>query len=418
MIKLKQCFSSVVTLTAITLFAANVNANNISSATVTGIHSTTFDGPISSSNPSKLSGGSNVTFSDAGTTHGGVTESGKGILKYDGDNLYLGSVLLPDLDIVINSAGTTTVATSGAVLNLSAPKTDTTSGSFSVDGGSNIVADFSDFGAATVSCSGPACPGIPFLNLDGLNYTIVGNLSPEGGDTLTLTLETNNGSLLSVQFVTEPVSITANIASAEVIGIHSTTFDGPISSSNPSKLNGGSNVTFTNAGTTHGGITSTGIGIIDFDGDQLNMGSVLLADLDIVINSAGVTNVQTSGAVLNLSAPKTDSTSGSFAVDGGSNIVADFSDFGAATVGCSGPACPGIPFLNLDGLNYTLEGSVTAAGGDVLILTLETNNGSLLAVRMVTVENAEPANIPYPPLAISLLAMLLGGTVMYRKYQS
>ena len=416
--KFKQCFSSVIKLTAITLFAANVNANNISSASVTGIHSTTFDGPISAGNPSVLNGVSNVTFTAVGTTLGGVTETGKGILKFDGDNLYLGSVLLPDLEIEIVSGGTTFVGTSGAVLNLSAPKVDTNTGTFSVDGGSNVVADFSDFGAATVSCSGPACAGIPFLNLDGLNYTIVGNITPEGGDTLTLTLETNNGSLLAVEVVTAPVSITANIASAEVIGIHSATFDGPITAENPSVLNGVSNVTFTNAGTSIGGITSTGIGIIDFDGDKVNMGSILLPDLDIEIDSGGTTFVGTSGAVLNLSAPKVDATAGSFSVDGGSNVVADFSDFGAVTKTCAGPACAGIPFLNLDGLNYTIDGSVTAAGGDVLILTLETNNGSLLAVRMVTVANAEPANVPFPPLAIGLLAMLLGGTVMYRKYQS
>lgn len=416
--KFKQCFSSAIKLTAITLFAANVNANNINSASVIGIHSTTFDGPISASNPSKLSGGSNVTFTAVGTANGGSTETGKGILKYDGDRLYLGSVLLPDMDVVINANGVTNVTTSGAVLNLSAPKTDTSSGSFFVDGGSNVVADFSDFSATTISCVGVACPGIPFLNLDGLNYSIVGNISAAGGDALTLTLETNNGSQLAIQVVTEPVSITANIASVEVIGIHSTTFDGPISASNPSKLSGGSNVSFVSAGNDHGGITETGIGLIEFDGDKLQIASMLLPDLDITINANGITDVTTSGAVLNLSAPKSDTSSGSFFVDGGSNVVADFSDFSAATVSCSGVACPGIPFLNLDGLNYSIDGTVTEAGGDVLTLTLETNNGSLLAVRFTTVANNEPVSVPFPPLAISLLAMLLGGTVMYRKYKS
>lgn len=416
--KIKTCFSSIIKLTAITLFSANVTANNISTVTVLGIHSSTFDGPISGTNPSKLSGGSNVTFTSVGTANGGSTETGKGILKYDGDNLYLGSVLLPDMDVVIDASGITNVTTSGAVLNLSAPKVDTSTGSFSVDGGTNVVADFSDFGATTTSCTGVACPGIPFLNLDGLNYTIDGNLTAGGGDVLTLTLETNNGSQLAIQVVTEPVSITANIASAEVIGIHSATFDGPISGTNPSKLAGGSNVTFSAAGTSHGGITDTGIGIIEFDGDNLVLASLLLPDLDVVINASGVTNVTTSGAVLNLSAPKTDTSAGSFSVDGGTNVVADFSDFGSVTKSCSGVACPGIPFLNLDGLNYSIEGTVTDAGGDVLTLTLETNNGSLLAIRFTTVVSAVPASVPFPPLALSLLAMLLGATVMYRKYQS
>ncbi|MDB4453580.1 hypothetical protein N9123_01500 [Pseudomonadales bacterium] len=393
-------------------------ANNINSASVIGIHSTTFDGPISGTNPSKLSGGSNVTFVSVGTANGGSTETGKGILKYDGDTLYLGSVLLPDMDVEIDASGITNVTTSGAVLNLSAPKTDTSSGSFSVDGGTSVVADFSDFSATTVSCVGVACPGIPFLNLDGLNYTIVGNITAGGGDVLTLTLETNNGSQLAIQVVTEPVSVTANIASVEVIGIHSTTFDGPISGSNPSKLAGGSNVTFSAAGTNHGGITDVGIGIIEFDGDNLVLGSLLLPDLDIEINASGISTVTTSGAVLNLSAPKSDTASGSFSVDGGTSVVADFSDFSAVTTSCVGVACPGIPFLNLDGLNYSIEGAVTEAGGDVLTLTLETNNGSLLAVRFTTVASAESVSVPFPSLAISLLAMLLGATVMYRKYQS
>ena len=413
--KIKTCFSSIIKLTAITLFSANVTANNIGAVSVIGIHSSTFDGPISGTNPSKLSGGSNVTFTSVGTANGGSTEIGKGILKYDGDNLYLGSVLLPDMDVVIDASGITNVSTSGAVLNLSAPKTDTSTGSFFVDGGSNVVADFSDFGSTTISCVGVACPGIPFLNLDGLNYTIVGNITPLGGDVLTLTLETNNGSQLAIEVVTEPVSITANIVSAEVIGIHSATFDGPISGTNPSKLAGGSNVTFTTAGTSHGGITDYGIGIIEFNGDNLVLASLLLPDMDVVINASGITNVTTSGAVLNLTAPKTDASAGSFSVDGGSNVVADFSDFGSVTKTCAGVACPGIPFLNLDGLNYSIDGAVTAAGGDVLTLTLETNNGSLLAIRFTTVANT---NVPVPPLAISLLAMLLGATVMYRKYQS
>ena len=114
--------------------------------------------PLVVTNPSKLSGGSNVTFVSVGTANGGSTETGKGILKYDGDTLYLGSVLLPDMDVEIDASGITNVTTSGAVLNLSAPKTDTSSGSFSVDGGTSVVADFSDFSATTVSCVGVCMP--------------------------------------------------------------------------------------------------------------------------------------------------------------------------------------------------------------------------------------------------------------------
>ena len=100
--KIRTCFSSIIKLTAITLFSANVTANNIGAASIEGIHSVDYDGEISPTNPSKLSGGSNVTFTSVGTANGGSTETGKGILEYDGDNLYLGSVLFPDMDMVIN----------------------------------------------------------------------------------------------------------------------------------------------------------------------------------------------------------------------------------------------------------------------------------------------------------------------------
>lgn len=395
----------------ISVFATSVSANNIASGGIIGIHSTTFDGPISASNPSKIDGGSAVSFNSVGTAHGGITEQAIGILKWNGDKAYLGAVLLPDMDIVITSGGLTTVAASGATLNLKAPVTDNSSGSFFVDGGSNIVADVSSFSDVTVSCSGIACPGIPFLNLDGLSYTLDGNITPAGGDTVTLNLTTNNGSLLRVEVVTEPLSVLANVASVEVLGIHSTTFDGPISASNPSKLDGGSSVSFVSVGTDNGGITETGTGVIEFDGDKLHLAAFLLPDLNVVITSGGLTTVETANASIHLSTPMVDNTSGSFSADGGSNVIADFSAFSAATVSCSGIACPGIPFLNLDGLSYTLEGNITPEGGDTLVLVLTTNNGSLLKVQIVTeVANQTPGgeDIPMPGIALLLLAGIVG----------
>jgi len=399
----------------VSLFAMSVSANNIASGGITGIHSTTFDGPISASNPSKLDGGSAVTFTNVGTAHGGITEQAVGILKWNGDKVFLGSVLLPDMDVVITSGGLTTVAVSGATLNLTAPVEDSSVGSFFIDGGSNIVADVSAFTDVTVSCSGIACPGIPFLNLDGLSYTLEGNLTPAGGDTVTINLTTNNGSLLRVEVVTEPLSVLANVASVEILGIHSTTFDGPISASNPSKLDGGSAVTFVSVGTDNGGITETGTGVIEFDGDKLHLGAFLLPDLDVVITSGGLTTVETANASIHLTSPMVDNTPGSFSADGGSNIIADFSAFSEATVSCSGIACPGIPFLNLDGLSYTIDGNITPEGGDTLTLVLTTNNGSLLKVQIITeVANQTPGgiDIPMPGIAILLLAGLMGFTVL------
>ena len=81
----------------ISLVSTTVLANNIASGGITGIHSTTFDGPISASNPSKLDGGSAVTFTNVGTAHGGITEQAVGILKWNGDKVFLGSVLLLSL---------------------------------------------------------------------------------------------------------------------------------------------------------------------------------------------------------------------------------------------------------------------------------------------------------------------------------
>ena len=296
--KIRTCFSSIIKLTAITLFSANVTANNIGAASIEGIHSVDYDGEISPTNPSKLSGGSNVTFTSVGTANGGSTETGKGILEYDGDNLYLGSVLFPDMDMVINfEGGTTTVKTSGAVINLSAPKTDASAGSFSVDGQFISVAEYSDFDDIITDCSGDECSFVPFTDFNARSYSIVGSITPAGNDILTLTLVTSDGTQLAIQVVTEPVSITANIDSAEVIGIHSASFDGPISPENPSKLSGGSNVTFTAVGTAIGGITENGFGIIEFDGDNLVLGSLMLPDMEIEIVQAGITSVTTSGAV-------------------------------------------------------------------------------------------------------------------------
>ena len=167
---------------------------------------------------------------------------------------------------------------------------------------------------------------------------------------------------------------------------------------------------------------------------MLTFGSLLLPDFDINISSGGGTDISASGATINFSTPKTintglnnlapsaSNTNGGFLVDGGQAIVADFSTLNTVVTDCAGPpdpngilplsltgACPALSYLNLDGVKYILEGSVTPEGGDTLTLTLETDNTSILVVEIVTETTASsaPFNVPIPTIALGLLACLL-----------
>ena len=107
----------------------------------------------------------------------------------------------------------TNITTTGASLSFAAPKLDTESGfsGFQVDGtndadsSTDVVADFSHFADVIDTCSGVLCALIDTLDLDGVRYQVDGNLSPEGGDTITVTVQTANDSVYQVNVVTQAV---------------------------------------------------------------------------------------------------------------------------------------------------------------------------------------------------------------------
>ena len=412
----------------------NAAAYKVASIAVTDIHSDTFEGPIDNPefnsaydendfiptiNPDRTE----VSFVAVGTDNGGSIEDAGGYIFFDGDRLAFGTLQLPDYNVVITSGGTTTVQTSGAEIILTS-HIDNTVNQFQLDGGSNVVADFSTFTDVTIACDGPACTAVPFLNLDGLKYEIVGEVTPEGGDTLLLRMQTDNDSVLEVQIVTELVPA---LTSVTVTDIHSDTFEGPIDNPefnsaydpndfipaiNPAR----SEVSFENVGTDNGGIIPVAEGVLAFDGNQLTFGRLLLPDYNVVITSGGTSTVQTSGAEIIIT-PHTDNTANQFQLDGGSNVVTDFSTFTDVTTACNGTACTAIPFLNLDGLKYEIVGEVTPEGGDTLLLRMQTDNDSVLEIQIVTGVTSttpEAANIPFPGYVFVLLAALLG-FISYRK---
>ena len=237
---------------------------------------------------------------------------------------------------------------------------------------------------------------------------------------------------------------TVGVASVSILDIHSWTYEGdrPANPNNDFPPPYDSNITtvsFTEVGQANGGQTETGTGVLVFDGDVLTFGSLLLPDFDINISSGGGTDISASGATINFSTPKTintglnnlapsaSNTNGGFLVDGGQAIVADFSTLNTVVTDCAGPpdpngilplsltgACPALSYLNLDGVKYILEGSITPEGGDTLTLTLETDNTSILVVEIVTETTASsaPFNVPIPTIALGLLACLLTGALL------
>lgn len=407
-------------LAAVAVFSMGAQASNLSSADVNSIHSATFDGaPVPDGSFIPPVTGTNVTFTNVGTANGGTTATGTGILEYNGTTLRLASVLLPDLDVSITAgANSALVNTSGATLSLAAPGLDTEAGfpGFQVEASPVVVADFSTFSTVVTACteaSAVICPGVPFLNLDGVRYEIDGTVTAAGGDTITLTLQTSNNSVLIIDVVTAPVAEEASVASADVLGIHSATFDGaPAADGTFIPAITGTNVTFTNVGTANGGSTATGTGIVEYDGTTLRLASVLLPDLDVSITAgANSALVNTSGATVNLAAPGLDTEAGfaGFQVEASPVVVADFSTFSTVVTACteaSAVICPGVPFLNLDGVRYEIDGTITEEGGDTLTLTLQTSNNSVLSIELTTL--AAPTNVPVPAFALFGIFASLG----------
>lgn len=156
-----------------------------------------------------------------------------------------------------------------------------------------------------------------------------------------------------------------------------------------------------------------GGGTISMDGSQLNQLAITLPDttLTIITSLTGTLVTETSGASLSINnVPNLDAGDdanfdfGGPLSDGATEYAIDFSSFNAlGTPGVVNTCvnadnfCGLLPTLSLDGVRYTLEGSPTEAGGDVLTLRVQTANGSYYEVEMITAVAAsenDSKNVP------------------------
>ena len=115
---------------------------------------------------------------------------------------FLGSVLLPDMDVVITSEALLLLLSAGATLNLINLVSDSSVGSFFIDAGSNIVADVRHL--LTLQFLVQASHVLVFHSLIQMVCYTLEEITPAGGDTVTINMTTNNGSLLRVEVVTQP----------------------------------------------------------------------------------------------------------------------------------------------------------------------------------------------------------------------
>jgi hypothetical protein len=152
-----------------------------------------------------------ITITDVNTS----AFAGSGTIDFDGTTLNQLNIVLPDMDLDIQ--GTTTInarnntptptippATDIFVNLTNVPTADTVSAhaGFQDDGGANIIVDFATFNNIVESCTGPLCGLVGVLSLDGERYQLDGTITPAGGDLLTLTVQTGNNSIYSIDLVT------------------------------------------------------------------------------------------------------------------------------------------------------------------------------------------------------------------------
>lgn len=170
-----------------------------------------------------------------------------------------------------------------------------------------------------------------------------------------------------------------------------------------------------------------GGGTISLDGSQLNQLAVTLPDLTLTIitSSTGTLVTETSGASLSINnVPNLDGGDdanfdfGGPLSAGAEEYALDFSAFNPLgdpgvvnTCVNADNFCGLLPSLSLDGVRYTLEGSPTEAGGDVLTLRVQTGNGSYYEVEMITAVAASEGSKNVPAMGTFGLVALFGGLV-------
>ncbi len=238
-------------------------------------------------------------------------------------------------------------------------------------------------------------------------------------------------------------SINVSIASATLTQIWSATFDGLVfgqvivddGTFFGAVPNIGSPVFGVNRSITFTPTGGTAGGSITYDGTELDQLAVTFPDMTTsILDSATPAQVGTVGGSLNIQTiPHFDGgndanfDAGGLLGAGSTTVIVDFSTFNDFVGGAPGviksctstvTTCSSLPALNLDGVRYTLQGTLTLAGGDALTLRVQTANASYYEVDLVT-ETISPLgkNVPIPAIFIYLSALTFGllGFVRLRK---
>lgn len=227
-----KSITAAIALTA-TASIAQAGTFEIESATVTQLFSSTFDGLVFSK--SVTDDGSffgsvpdiaNPTF---GVNRSILVEStgdssGSGSITFDGTEMDILSVQLPDQTLTIITGPTETLVTetAGAAIRLSDKNVTDGGDDANFDQGgplsTNSLAELIDF--STFNDIGAGAPGVvdtcvnasgycgllPSLNLDGVRWTVEGTPTANGGDTFVLRAQTSNKSYYEVMIVTAAVA--------------------------------------------------------------------------------------------------------------------------------------------------------------------------------------------------------------------
>jgi hypothetical protein len=232
-----KSITAAIALTA-TASIAQAGTFEIESATVTQLFSSTFDGLVFSK--SVTDDGSffgivpdinNPTF---GVNRSILVEStgdstGSGSITFDGTELGLLSVQLPDLKLtIITGADATTgetlflvTETAGAAIRLSDKNVTDGGDDANFDQGGPLsdnglaeLIDFSTFNNISAGAPGVVdtcvnasgyCGLLPSLNLDGVRWTLEGTPTTNGGDTFVLRGQTSNFSYYEITLETAAV---------------------------------------------------------------------------------------------------------------------------------------------------------------------------------------------------------------------
>ncbi len=229
------------------------------------------------------------------------------------------------------------------------------------------------------------------------------------------------------------VSGSFTINSADIVDLYSATFDGglvPCAAPPGSPPYDAATCTFFNGYSPAGRAisiaqTGTGSGTLNVQYDNVTGEITQITSMDIalskiVITISGTTIVTADPAIgpavtfirsgtAGLPFATVDADEGTgigvanvFRHDDAPNQDApDFATFTSIVDTCSGPLCALIGILSLDGVRYQLNGTVSGAGGDSLVLRAQSANNSIYQVNLTT------APVPVPA-AVWLLGSGLG----------